>query len=103
MLFVLLWFSFGPYIVCPFFVFLWPLYCLSFVGFPLAIILFVLLSIFFGHYTVCPLVVFLWPLYCYNIMAKGKRKKDKQYKGQKKTTKGHSIMVKGKTRKRQTM
>jgi formylmethanofuran dehydrogenase subunit C len=33
-------------------------------------------------------------------MAKGKRKKDKQYNGQKKTTKGHSIMIKGKTRKR---
>jgi hypothetical protein len=36
-------------------------------------------------------------------MATGKRKKDKQYNGQKKTTKGQSIMVKGKTRKRQTI
>jgi hypothetical protein len=36
-LFVLLSFSFGHYIVCPFIIFLWPLYCLSFCRFPLAI------------------------------------------------------------------
>jgi hypothetical protein len=52
---VLLSFSFGHYIVCRFFVSLWPLYCLSFCCFPLAIILFVLLSFSFGHYIVCPL------------------------------------------------
>jgi predicted membrane protein len=110
-LFVLLSFSFGLYIVCPFVVFLWPLYCLSFGRFPLAIILFVLWSFFFGHYIVCPFVVFLLPLYCFsfcrfpfaifwqkenkqrtnNIMAKGKRQKDKQYKAQRKTTKGQTI------------
>jgi hypothetical protein len=39
-------FSFGHYIVCPFVVFLWPLYCLSFGGFPLTIILFVFFSFF---------------------------------------------------------
>jgi uncharacterized membrane protein len=76
-------------------VFLWPLYCLSFGGFPLAFILFVLLSFSFGFYIVCPLVVFLLLLSCLsffnNIMAKGKRQKDKQYKGQRKTTKGQTI------------
>jgi hypothetical protein len=69
-----------------------------------AIILFVLLSFSFGHYIVCPFVVFLWPLYCLsfclpkendqrtnNIKAKGKRQKDKQYNGQRKTTKGQTI------------
>jgi hypothetical protein len=95
---VLLSFSFGHLIVCPFVVFLWPLYCLSFGRFLLAIILFVLLSFSFGHYIVCPFVVFLWPLYCLSFcrfplkktnkqMNKGKRKKDKQYNGQRKTTK----------------
>jgi cellulose synthase/poly-beta-1,6-N-acetylglucosamine synthase-like glycosyltransferase len=112
---------------------LWPLYCLSFCRFPLAIILFVLLSFSFtiilfvlllssfGPYTVCPFVAFLWPLYCLsffrfpfaiilfvlcwfsfvgqkknekktnNVMAKGKPPKDKQYNGQRKTTKGQTI------------
>jgi hypothetical protein len=87
-LFVLLSFSFGHYIVCPFVVFIWPLYCLSrqkdkqYNGhrknekrtnnimvkgkrqkanecrFPLAIILFVLLSFSFDHYIFCPFLVF---------------------------------------------
>jgi hypothetical protein len=73
-----------------------------------AIILFVLLSFSVGHYIVCPFVVFLWSLYCMsfcrfpltirkttkgqnNIMAKGKRQKDKQYNDQRKTTKGQKI------------
>jgi hypothetical protein len=47
-LFVLLLFSFGLYIVCPF------------VVLPLVIILFVLLSLSFGLYIVCPFVVFLY-------------------------------------------
>jgi hypothetical protein len=75
-LFVILSFSFVHYIVCPLVIFLWPLYCLSFVAlllplfclffcrFPLAIILFVLWWFSFGLYIVCPFVVFLWPLYC---------------------------------------
>jgi hypothetical protein len=46
----------------PFVVFFWPLYYLSFGGFPLAFVLFVLLSFSFSHYIVCPLVVFLWTL-----------------------------------------
>jgi hypothetical protein len=66
----------GHYIVCPFFVFLWPLDCLSFGRFLLTIILFVLLSFSFGHYIACPYVIYfclyivcrfvisLWPLYC---------------------------------------
>jgi hypothetical protein len=87
-LFVLLLFSVGHYIFCPFVVFRWPLYCLFFYRFPLAIILFVLLSFSFGRYTVYPFVVFRWPN---NIMAKGKRQKDKQYNGQRKTTKGQTI------------
>jgi hypothetical protein len=37
-LFVLWSFFLGHYIVCPLVVFLWPLYCLSFCRFPLAII-----------------------------------------------------------------
>jgi hypothetical protein len=102
-LFVLLSFSFGHYIVCPLVVFLWPLYCLSFCRSPFAIIVFVLLSFSFGLYIVCPLVVFLWPLYCLSfgrfpfaiilntIMAKGERPKDKQYNGQRKTTKEQTI------------
>jgi hypothetical protein len=79
-------YNFGNYIVCPFFAFYWPLYCLSFCRFPLAIILFVLLSFFFGHYTVCPK-----EKKTDNINAKGKRQKDKQYNGQMKTTKGKTI------------
>jgi hypothetical protein len=67
-LFVLLLFTFGHYIVCPFVVFLWPLYCLSFWRYPLAII-----------------------LSTNNIMAKGKQQKDKQYNSQRKTTKGQTI------------
>jgi hypothetical protein len=106
-LFVLLSFSFGLYIVCPFVVFLWPLYCLFFGGFPLAIILFVLWSLSFCHYSVCPFVVFLWPFYCLFFRGfplafllfvlwsfsffEGKRQKDKQYNGQRKTTKGQTI------------
>jgi predicted membrane protein len=86
-LFVLLSFSFGLYTGCPFVVFLLPLYCLSFCRFPLAIILFVLCWFPFGHYIVCSFVVFLW----HKIMAKGKPKKDKQYNGQRKTTKRQTI------------
>jgi hypothetical protein len=51
----------------------------------------------FGLYIVCSFFVFLWP---YNgqkkttkgqsIMVKEKREKDKQYKGQRKTTKGQT-------------
>jgi hypothetical protein len=74
-------FPFGNYIVCPFVVFLWPLYCLSFYRFPLTIILFVvchfpltillfvLLLFSFDHYIVCPFV----------------------YNGQRKMTKGQTI------------
>jgi hypothetical protein len=89
-----MWFSFGHYIVCPFVALLLPLYCLSFCRFPLAIILFVLWWFSFGHYIVCPFVVFLWQKHqqrTNNIKAKGKRKKDKQYNGQRKTTKGQTI------------
>jgi hypothetical protein len=97
-------FSFDHYIVCPFVISLCPLYCLSFCHFPLAIILFVLLSFSFGHYIVCPFVVFLWPLHCFSfchlkekekntnsIIAKGKRQINKQYNGQRKTTKGQRV------------
>jgi hypothetical protein len=83
----LLSFFFGNYIVCPFVVFLWPLYCLSSCRFP------------FGHYSVCPFVVFIWPLYWAkrkrqrknNIMAKGKRQKDKQCNDQRKRGKRQTI------------
>jgi hypothetical protein len=51
-------FSFGHYIVCPFVVFIWPLYCLYFSRFPVSIILFVLLSFSFSHYIVCPFFLF---------------------------------------------
>jgi hypothetical protein len=65
------------------------LYFLSFSRFPLTIILFVLLSFSFDHYIVCPFVVFLWP-----------RQKDKQYNGQRKTTKRtNNVMAKGKRQK----
>jgi hypothetical protein len=81
-LFVLLSFSFGFYIVCPLVVFLWPLYCLSFGRFPLALK--------------------RQKDKQYNgqrkndkrttsIMAKGKRQKDKQNIGKRKTTKGQTI------------
>jgi hypothetical protein len=73
-LFVLWWFSFGHYIVCPLIVFLLPLYCLSFGRFPLAIIR----QKENNQRT-------------NNIKAKGKPPKDKQYKGQRKTPKGQTI------------
>jgi hypothetical protein len=85
-LFVLFSFSFGHYIVCPFVVFLWPLYCMFFCRFPLDIILFVLLSFSFDHY-----IVNENDKRTNNIMAKGKRQKGKQYNGQRKTTKGQTI------------
>jgi hypothetical protein len=84
---VLLLFSFALYFVCPFVVFLWPLYCLSFCCFPLAIILFVLLLLTFGHYIVCPFD----DKRTNNIKAKGKLQKDKQYNDQRKTTKRQTV------------
>jgi hypothetical protein len=43
---------------------LWPLCCLFFCLFPLAIVLSVLLFFSFGHCVVCSSVFFLWPLCC---------------------------------------
>jgi hypothetical protein len=67
---------------------LWPWYCLSFVGFPLAMILVVFCQFPFGHDIVCLLSVQLCPCYCLsfaegnrqktdNIMAKGKLTNDR--------------------------
>jgi hypothetical protein len=42
-------------------VFLWPCYCLSFVSFPLAMILSVFFQLPFGHDIVCVLSASLWP------------------------------------------
>jgi hypothetical protein len=64
LLFVLLSFSFGYCVICPFVLFLWLLCYLSFCPFPLVIVLFVLLSFSFGHCVICPFALFLWPL-CY--------------------------------------
>ena len=44
------------------FFFFWPLCCLSFCLFLLAIVLSVLLSFSFGHCVVCPSVFCFWPL-----------------------------------------
>ena len=45
------------------FFFFWPLCCLSFCLFLLAIVSSVLLSFSFGHCIFCPSVFFFWPLY----------------------------------------
>ena len=56
-LFVLLPFSFGHCVICPFVLFLWPLCYLPFCPFPLAIVLFVLLPFSFGHCVICPFAI----------------------------------------------
>jgi Ca2+/Na+ antiporter len=83
----------------------------NFCRFPLAIILFVLLSLSFGHYTVypflfsfshyifCPYVVFQYNGHrknekrTNNIMIKGKRQKDNEYNGKRKTPRVQTIFV----------
>jgi hypothetical protein len=93
----------------------WPWYCMSFVSFPLAMILSVFFQLPFGHDIVCLLSASIWPWYCphhgqreadkrqtiswpkenwqktNNIMAKGKLTKDRQYHGPKKTDKRQKI------------
>jgi hypothetical protein len=61
-------FSCGHCIVYPLFLFLWPLYCLSFVPFLMAIVLFILCSFSYDHCIVYPLFLFLWPLYCLSLV-----------------------------------
>jgi hypothetical protein len=98
--------TFGHDIVSLLSVSLWPWYCLSFVSFPLTMILSVFCQFPFGHDIVCLLLVSLWPWYCLsfvsfslwqktdnimakmkltktdNIMARGKLTKDRKYHGQ---------------------
>ena len=57
-------FSYGHCVVCSSVFFLWPLCCLFFCLFLMAIVLSVLLSFSYGHCVVCSSVFFLWPLCC---------------------------------------
>jgi hypothetical protein len=76
-------------VACPSVFFFWPLCCLSFCPFVLAIVLLVLLSFSFCHCVACPSVVVFghcvaFPRRTSNKMAKEKGQKDKQHNGQKK-------------------